>query len=156
MKIILKILKFLFPNLFIENIQENKNEIIYTKKNFMTNTEKEFYYKIIELENEEYKIIPQLNLATIINKSSKFKYKTELFRNIDFAIFDKNFKNILLLIELNDSTHNKISRKDRDLKVKKICDNANIKLITFYTKYPNKKEYVINRIKNELEQKKNI
>ncbi len=59
-------------------------------------------------------------------------------------------KNILLLIELNDSSHNKNVRKDRDLKVKKICNDANIKLITFYTKYPNEKDYVINRIKQEI------
>lgn len=69
-----------------------------------------------------------------------------------FAIFDKEFSKILLLIELNDNTHNKLNRKDRDLKVKKICNDAGIKLITFYTKYPNEKQYVLNRIKEELEE----
>lgn len=34
---------------------------------------------------------------------------------------------------------------------KKICNDAGIKLITFYTKYPNEKQYVLNRIKEELE-----
>ena len=82
-------------------------------------------------------------------------YINELFKNIDFAIFDKDYKNVLLLIEINDSTHNKINRKDRDLKVKKICNDCNIKLITFYTKYPNEKEYVLKRIKEELDQQNN-
>lgn len=34
--------------------------------------------------------------------------------------------------------------------VKEICNSANIKLITFYTKYPNEKEYVLNRIISEI------
>ena len=46
---------------------------------------------------------------------------------------------------------NKRKRKNRDLKVKKICNTAKIKLITFYTKYPNEKDYIINRIKKEIE-----
>ena len=126
-------------------VQETK---IYIKKNFMTQSELFFYEKIKELETD-YKIVPQINLATIIKKTSK-GYINELFRNIDFAIFDKEYKNLLLLIELNDSTHNDNNRKDRDLKVKKICNDANIKLIVFYTKYPNEKDYVLRRINNEL------
>lgn len=119
----------------------------------MTNAEKEFYKKLLVLE-DNYKIIPQVNLATIINKKSKYKYRTELYRNIDFVIFDKDFNEVLLLIELNDSTHSKKTRIDRDLKVKKICESANLKLINFYTKYPNEQKYVINRIKSEIMQNK--
>lgn len=105
----------------------------------------------MDLESE-YRIIPQINLATIIKKNNG-RYINELFKNIDFAIFDKELKNVLLLIELNDSSHNKTNRKDRDLRVKKICNDAGIKLITFYTTYPNEKEYVINRIKSQINEK---
>lgn len=133
---------------------EEKSEIkIYERKEFMSTYELLFYEKIKDLENE-YKIVPQINLATIVKKINR-GYINELFKNIDFAIFDKDYKNVLLLIEINDSTHNKINRKDRDLKVKKICNDCNIKLITFYTKYPNEKEYVLKRIKEELDQQNN-
>ena len=74
-----------------------------------------------------------------------------MFRNIDFGIFDKNTFDVLLLIELNDKTHKTASRRKRDLTVKSICDKANIKLITFYTTYPNEKSYVLNRIQKELQ-----
>lgn len=97
---------------------EEKSEIkIYERKEFMSTYELLFYEKIKDLENE-YKIVPQVNLATIVKKINR-GYINELFKNIDFAIFDKDYKNVLLLIEINDSTHNKINRKDRDLKVKK-------------------------------------
>lgn len=138
-------------NIIIEEKQKN----LYKNKNIMTKCEKDFYIKIKELE-PKYKIIPQVNLATIIQKVRNNKYINELFRNIDFAIFSNDFEKLLLLIELNDSTHNEYKRRNRDLKVKNICNECNIKLLTFYTKYPNQKDYVINRILNEIEPKEII
>lgn len=99
---------------------------------------------------KDYNIVPQLNLASVIDKKDS-KYRTELFRNIDFAIFTKDFRTLLLLIELNDQSHENNKRKQRDFKVKDICQHAGIKLMTFYTKYPNEKDYVIERIRKEIE-----
>lgn len=138
----------LFGKHFQINDEVKKEDIVYVKKNFMTPSELRFYKTLLELSGE-YNIIPQINLATIVRKTNK-GYINELFKNIDFAIFDKEFKEVLLLIELNDSSHDHYNRKDRDLKVKKICNDTNLKLMTFYTKYPNEKNYVINRIKNEI------
>lgn len=135
-----------------EVLQKQEEEIFYEIKQLMTKSEKEFYKKLLPLETE-YKIVPQLNLAAIINKKNS-KYHNELFRNIDYAIFDKNYDNLLLLIELNDSSHARNKRKYRDYKVKKICTRVGIKLITFYTSMPNKQNYVINRVKNEIANKK--
>lgn len=83
----------------------------------MTNVEYDFYNKLKELE-PKYKVIPQINLAAIINKENNNYYYTDLFRNIDFAIFDSDMKNVLLLIELNDAPHNQKKRKSRDYKIK--------------------------------------
>ena len=76
------------------------------------------------------------NELSLYNKHSNDRYRTELF----------------LLIELNDSSHKNISRRDRDLKVKKILNDAGIPLINFYSNYPNEKEYVINRILKTIEE----
>ena len=112
--------------------------------------EKTLFIKLKEIEKYgNYIVHPQINLATIVQKKSNQKYNSELFRNVDFAIFNNNYE-LLLLIELNDSTHNETKRKIRDVKVKKICEEANIKLITFYTKYPNEKNYIINRVLKEI------
>ena len=119
----------------------------------MTNNERLFYNKIKCLE-PEYKIIPQVSLASIISKENNNKYYTDLFRNIDFAIFDTNLQEVLLLIELNDGTHKLKKRKSRDAKIKKICNAAGIPLLFFYTKYPNEKDYVINRIRNVINKTK--
>lgn len=98
-----------------ENKDKNINNKVnnYIKRNFMTSTEIIFYNKIKEL-NDEYIVIPQVNLGTIIEKKTK-----------------------------------------RDRNLYDICKNANIKLITFYTKYPNEKSWVLNRIKNEILSQRN-
>ncbi len=129
------------PPLTSQVIEPIKSE--YFRKNIMTASEFAFFKKIQDLETK-YIIIPQVNLASIIAKP-KSKYHNELFRNIDFGIFSKEYE-LLLLIELNDASHNQIKRKDRDLKVKKILNECNIPLLTFYTFYPNEKSYVLNRI----------
>lgn len=134
----------------------SKEKTMYKKKNLMSDYEYKFYLILEELEKYNYKVIPQLNLATVIEKVNNNKYYSELFRNIDFAIFDNKLNELLLLIEINDSTHNTKKRKARDIKVKNICANAGINLITFYTKYANEKEYVLNRVLKILEHNKNI
>lgn len=121
----------------------------YVPKSLMTNSEKKFYFKIKELESN-YKIIPQINLAAVIQKNDNSPFHNELFRNIDFAIFSNDYSKLLLLIELNDASHNKKQRIKRDKKVNTICYHAGIRLITFYTKYANTKEYVIKRILEEI------
>lgn len=142
-----KLLDILFGK--VNNGKPGIQTTIYSTKKLMTDSELNFFNKLKYFESE-YRIIPQLNLATIIKKINNNRYASELFRNIDFAIFSKDYSTLLLLIELNDRTHETKSRKKRDVKVKNICKEANIKLITFYTKYPNDEKYVINRIISEL------
>lgn len=111
------------------------------------------FYSILKDIERDYDVIvqPQVNLASVIEKNIKHKYVNELFRNIDFGIFDKNFHKLLLAIEINDSSHLKKDRIIRDLKVEKILNQANIKLIKFYTNMPNEKLYVTNRILTYLD-----
>lgn len=132
-----------------------KEKTIYKKKNIMTDYEYKFYLILKELEKYNYKVIPQVNLATIVEKVNNKKYYTELFRNIDFVIFNEDLTDVLLLIEVNDATHNTKKRKSRDVKVKSICNNAGLNLITFYTKYANEKSYVLNRVLASITTKNN-
>lgn len=154
-EIINEIIKFLAKLLNTQDEytkQEIKQDNLYKERNLMTINELNFYNKLKELEYE-YKIVPQLNLGTVIQKTTK-GYRNELFKNIDFAVFSNDFSKLLLLIELNDNTHKQPKRRKRDKSVKEICSKANIKLITFYTTYPNEKEYVVNRIRQEINKEK--
>lgn len=149
---ILGIIYLLINNLKKDKIKNlEKEKTVYKLKPIMTECERNFYNILKKLENE-YTIIPQANLASFIEKKTNNRYYNDLFRNIDFAIFDKDLKKVLLLIEINDKTHDTIRRKSRDLKVRKICNDVNLKIITFYTKYPNESEYVLNRVLKELKE----
>lgn len=76
-------------------------------------------------------------------------YHNELFRNIDFGIFDKSY-NLKLLIEINDKTHTLSDRRERDKKVRTICAKANIPIITFRTSYGINEEYIEKRLHKYL------
>lgn len=137
---------------FYDNVetQESPTTVIYQQKSLMTASEYSFYQVIKDLEIK-YKIVPQLNLASITKKILKHKFQNELYRNVDFAIFTNDYSKLLLLIELNDRSHQSPQRQLRDQKVKKICDEIGVLLMTFYTNKPNEKSYVINRILSVIE-----
>ena len=129
-----------------EGTEEKKYE---AKEAFITECEKKFFDAIKAIVGENYIVQPQINLASIVNKVTADRYRNELFRNIDFGVFDKSYK-LLVLIEINDPSHDRSDRKDRDDKVKKICEEASIPLVTFWTKYGVNEEYIKNRLSKHL------
>lgn len=72
------------------------------------------------------------------------------------TIFDKECEKLLLLIEIDDASHDTYKRKQRDQKVNMICRDAGIKLLHFHTSYPNEENYVLKRILNAMENEKVI
>lgn len=127
----------------------NKYEI-YKPRKLLTKAEIEFYNKLLRATYDKNVIIlPQINLASIIDKNFNKKYRLELFRNIDFGVFDTEY-NLLLLIEYNDATHLQPDRKHRDYKVKEICELSGIPLVTFWTKDENEIEYIQEKINEHV------
>lgn len=120
----------------------NENEYLYSlKSSLITPKEKEYLTAIKRSLPAGYFVQPQINLASIINKNDDQSFHNELFRNVDACIFDMTYRPIVL-IEINDMSHNYNRRKSRDLKVKNICEEAGIKVITFWTKYGVNQEYI--------------
>lgn len=152
--IIIGILVYISIVIAIFKIKDNKIEIKndieyksnYAKKNLLTKSEINFYKKLNNAYKEKYIIQCQINLASIIYKINNDKYRSELFRNIDYGLFEKETFKPLIMIELNDQTHKNKKRYIRDLKVRDILQQANIPLITFYTEYENKENYITKRI----------
>lgn len=124
----------------------------YVSKKLVTDCEKYFFEIINDNFGEHYRVIPQVPLSSVVNKIKDFdkQYQGELYRTIDFGIFDKTTFEPLLMIEINDNTHNRVDRINRDAKVKSILKAAKIPLITFYSDCFNKPSYVVEQIKNNL------
>lgn len=98
----------------------------------MTNVELQYFRIINSYLGDRYIVLPQVNLASVIDKEDQ-GFRTELFRNVDFGVFDYNYRP-LLLIEINDNTHFRKDRVERDKKVNAICRRAKLPLVTFWTK----------------------
>lgn len=121
----------------------------YKPKRLLTPTELRFFKAISNAIQNDYILLPQINLASIIERTDEHKYQNELYRNIDFVIFDNSY-NPILLIEINDKTHKEKKRIARDIKVKEICQSANLPLITFWTDYGVNQEYINKRVSEYL------
>lgn len=129
-----------------------EKEYLYSLKQSLV-TAKEFeYLKVISNSLPiGYYVQPQVNLASIITKNGNSRYHNELFRNVDACIFDMNYRPIVV-IEINDITHTDYNRRNRDVKVKNICDEAGIKVVTFWTKYGVNQEYISKTINEAIAQ----
>ena len=125
-----------------------KTPSYYLKDSLLTPTEISYYNIINGYFGNDYLILPQINLASVIDKQGG-GFRNELFRNVDIGIFDHNFRPILL-IEINDNTHLKKDRQERDKKVNDICKKARIPLVTFWTKDGFDREDIYRTIKKYL------
>ncbi len=101
------------------------------KSCIMTRPEIDAFRLLKELFGDKYEIFPQAALHTVIDKLTQNSYRNELFRVVDFVIADKSTFAPLILIELDDSSHQRADRADRDRKVREICARAGLPLIGF-------------------------
>jgi hypothetical protein len=124
------------------------------KESLITETERAYFTAIKKVLPAGYFLQPQVNLASIIYRTDNFKFQNELYRNIDACVFDMAYKPTVL-IEINDDTHKAPDRKERDQKVKAICEEAGIPLITLWTSYGINPEYISKRISSGIDESKN-
>lgn len=116
---------------------KDNNELPYKKKLLLTKNEWVFYKKLKPI-CDKYKlhIISKVRLADLVevnkNKSDKdyIKYFNMISRkHIDFVICKPDNLQVLALIELDDKSHNKQERIDRDNFVNNVCKITNYKLL---------------------------
>lgn len=131
------------------------NYIYELKTSLITQTERSYFEAIEKILPNQYFLQPQINLRTIIEKTNNSKYANELYRNIDAGIFEKGTFKPVILIEINDNSHNRPDRIERDKKVKMICEEAGIPLVVFWTKFGINNDYIKQRVLEAIEQSKN-
>ena len=119
------------------------------KAKLMSKIEEQFYFSIKSVLPEGFSVFAQVNLASFIERADNARYHNELFRNIDFLITDSGYSP-KIAVEINDSTHNTPDRKERDEKVRNICEEAGIPVITFWTSYGVNTEYIKTKITEVL------
>lgn len=119
---------------------------VYEAKPVLISKNESGYYDAIKTALPEGCIaFPQINLAAFVTRVDNTRFHNELFRNVDFLIVNAEYKP-LIVIEINDQTHLTAERGERDEKVKNICDEAGIPVISLWTSYGVNEEYIKKKI----------
>ncbi len=123
----------------------------YVKKGaLVSRPEYEFLQTLRQIQPDKYEVVPQVALVNVIDKKTNTSYRGELFRVCDYCFVDRDTFEPLLLVELNDSSHNRSDRKERDAKVAAIAGDAGLPLVTFWMNgdlsYNNVKKTVLRNI----------
>jgi hypothetical protein len=124
---------FLRYKIFRIKDKKKKYDAYYSiKPRYVSPSEQEYLNLIKSILRPEFIIFPQVPLSQIVEKHSPSNYKNELFRVVDFCVFDTDYYPILC-IEINDNTHLNKDRVQRDSKVSAILKSARLPLVTLWT-----------------------
>lgn len=107
----------------------------YKKKDFfMSRAEHECYDALMIAVGDKYYVFPQVHLPTLIdnkvvgqNWKGAFSHISQ--KSVDFVLCDKSYISPKLAIELDDKTHERQDRIDRDGEVERIFKDARLPLL---------------------------
>ncbi len=112
-----------------------KKQYIYgVKKFFMTRSENDFYHGLVQAVGNEYVIFAQVHLPTIVDEKLPGQdwraARARIDRkSVDFVLCDKEYLNPRLAIELDDISHERPDRHERDGFVEEILKQAGLPLL---------------------------
>ena len=111
----------------------------YAKKSYLlTPAEHEFFSVLEQAAESKYYIFPQLALDKLVLLSGKGSYRGG-YRNkidqksVDFVLFDKQNISPILVIELDDYTHERPDRQARDGFVDRVMSHCNIPILHIHS-----------------------
>ena len=101
---------------------------------FLSRAEHECYDALMLAVGHEYYIFAQVHLPTIVDhKVNGQNWRGALAhinqKSVDFVLCDKAYISPKLAIELNDHTHERPDRVDRDIEVERILKDAGVPLL---------------------------
>jgi very-short-patch-repair endonuclease len=116
------------------------NTYSYTAKDLlMTRTETEFFVKLEHAVTERYYVFPQVHLSSLLDhhvKGQEWKYAFSHIngKSVDYVLCDRQTLRPTYAIELDDYTHEKADRRERDAEVERIFEEAELPLVRFRNK----------------------
>jgi very-short-patch-repair endonuclease len=114
---------------------EEKAKYRYNRKNFfLTRAEHEFYDVLVEAVGAEYRIFAQVHLPTLVDHTVRGQdWRAALAhinrKSVDFVLCDKAYLSPKLAIELDDKSHERPDRQERDREVERILREAGVPLL---------------------------
>jgi hypothetical protein len=121
----------------------------FRRKYLLTKPERAFY-KVLQDAVRPHSVLPKVRIADLIEADKRHDLWLPNFRRIsprhvDFVVCDAALSPIIA-VELDDPSHEREDRRNRDRDVDRIFELANMPIAHF----PVQKEYVANEIKRQL------
>jgi hypothetical protein len=104
------------------------------KQFFFSNAEASFYHFLKKMTGENVTIFPHVALRDLVSifgvdKTEYYKFSNKIDRKqVDFVLADSKTLKPILVIELDDATHQRADRVERDRFVEKVLETAKIPL----------------------------
>ncbi len=120
--------------------KQEKFEYQYKPKQYlMTYVENKCYHTIVQAVQDKYFVFPQVHLSAIIDHKVQGQNWKSAFRHInqksvDFVLCDKHYISPKLAIELDDKTHERPDRMERDGEVERVLQQAGLPLLRIENK----------------------
>lgn len=132
----------------VENLVNNFNKKYVKVDYLLTKNELKFYRTLKQITNKlGYSLFCQVSLYQIVNSKDYKDFNKIKSKSIDFVITQENCK-ILLCIELDDSTHEKKKRIERDKFIDNLFKDLEIKLL----RIPVQNYYNIEELENKIKE----
>lgn len=134
---IVLVIKFFASNSSEKEEVKKKPLYKYNRKDFLiSRPEHEFFNILVEILGNKYNIFSQVHLPTILDHKIKGQTWKAAFshingKSVDFVICDKAYIKPLLAIELDDKSHDRLDRIERDSEVERILEEAGMPLVRF-------------------------
>lgn len=141
--------------------EREKPKYRYTRKQFfLTRAEHECYDALVAAVGNKYHVFAQVHLPTILdNKVKGQDWRAALAhinrKSVDFVLCDKAYISPKLAIELDDKSHERPDRQERDREVERILGDAGVPLLRLENKGRFDPQELAQRI-NEYEQRNQI
>lgn len=118
---------------------KNNSYTYLAKSSLMSQTETDFFVKLDRAVSERYYVFPQVHLSALLDhrvKGQEWKYAFSHIngKSVDYVLCDRSTLVPVYAIELDDFTHERSDRIDRDSEVERIFQEARLSLVRFKNK----------------------
>ncbi|WP_294537728.1 DUF2726 domain-containing protein [uncultured Rhodoblastus sp.] len=108
----------------------------YCRGRFLSKNEKEFLRKLDRIVGARYRVFVQVRLADLVDvetgasNRSRWKAISRVFaKSVDFVLCNRSTLDPVLILELDDRSHQAADRRRRDQLVDRVCAEAGLPLV---------------------------
>ncbi len=104
------------------------------EKSLFTFQERKFYERLVEEIGNEYQVFAKVRMADVVwlaNEPVDRKYHNNQIqcKHFDFVLCDKALLEPAVVLELDDSSHDKFNRQESDEFKQKVCEMVGLRLV---------------------------